>query len=170
MDSSNSRRLYEGQSIQQNTSEVFRTEEPETCVLVVNSTQGTLLCLIEAGDADRVAAMQWTTDEHLDDIYIRHANGWIESLSSFIAGQTNTTSSHHETTDITASADTSYEPRLLYDREQAARQLSISVRSLDYLIANRKLDTRRIGKKVLIPYTELKRFAQSNHYDSVVAP
>ena len=29
-------------------------------------------------------------------------------------------------------------PRLLYDRREAARQLSISVRSLDYLIANRQ--------------------------------
>jgi len=60
-------------------------------------------------------------------------------------------------------------PQLLYDRKGAARQLSISVRSLDYLVANRKLSTRRIGKKVLIPYGELKRFAQGNHYDSVVA-
>jgi excisionase family DNA binding protein len=59
--------------------------------------------------------------------------------------------------------------RLLYDRKTAAEQLSISVRSLDYLIANRKLDTRRIGKKVLVPYAELKRFASANHYDSVTA-
>jgi excisionase family DNA binding protein len=55
----------------------------------------------------------------------------------------------------------------LYDRKTAAQQLSISVRSLDYLIANRKLDTRRIGKKVLVPFSELKRFASANHYDSV---
>ncbi len=67
LDSSNSRRLYEGQPIKENTSEVFRTEEPDTCVLVVNSTHGTLLCLIEATDADQVEAEQWTTDEHLED-------------------------------------------------------------------------------------------------------
>jgi hypothetical protein len=42
-------------------------------------------------------------------------------------------------------------PRLLYDRKEAARQLSISVRSLAYLIANKMFQTRRIGKKVLIP-------------------
>ena len=59
-------------------------------------------------------------------------------------------------------------PRLLYDRKEAARQLSISIRSLDYLIANKKLGTRRIGKKVLIPYGELKRFAAANHYDSAL--
>ena len=58
------------------------------------------------------------------------------------------------------------ESRLLYDRKEAARQLSISVRSLDYLIAGGQLETRRIGKKVLIPHGSLSRFAQANHYDS----
>lgn len=59
--------------------------------------------------------------------------------------------------------------RLLYDRKLAARQLSISVRALDYLIAARKLDTRRIGKKVLVPHAELVRFARANHFGSVTA-
>jgi hypothetical protein len=58
-------------------------------------------------------------------------------------------------------------PRLLYDRKEGARQLSISVRSLDYLIAAKKLNTRRIGKKVLIPHGELVRFASANHFDSM---
>lgn len=58
------------------------------------------------------------------------------------------------------------ESRLLYDRKEAARQLSISVRSLDYLIAGGQMETRRIGKKVLIPHVALSRFAQANHYDS----
>ncbi len=58
------------------------------------------------------------------------------------------------------------ESRLLYDRKEAARQLSISVRSLDYLIAGGKLETRRIGKKVLIPHGSLSRFSLANHYDS----
>ena len=56
--------------------------------------------------------------------------------------------------------------RLLYDRKTAARMLSISVRSLDYLIAGKQFNTRRIGKKVLIPFGELSRFSQSNHFDS----
>ena len=56
-------------------------------------------------------------------------------------------------------------PRLLYDRKEAARQLSISIRSLDYLIAQKKLGTRRLGKKVLIPHAELVRFASANHYE-----
>lgn len=56
-------------------------------------------------------------------------------------------------------------PRLLYDRKEAARQLSISVRSLDYLIGQKKLNTRRLGKKVLIPHPELVRYASANHYE-----
>jgi hypothetical protein len=44
--------------------------------------------------------------------------------------------------------------------------LSISLRSLDYLIAAKQLETKRIGKKVLIPHGALVRFAQGNHYDS----
>lgn len=56
-------------------------------------------------------------------------------------------------------------PRLLYDRKEAARQLSISVRSLDYLIGQQKLSTRRLGKKVLVPHAELVRFAAANHYE-----
>lgn len=56
--------------------------------------------------------------------------------------------------------------RMLYDRKTAAQQLSISVRSLDYLIAGGAFETRRIGKKVLIPHGSLARYAQGNHYDS----
>ena len=61
------------------------------------------------------------------------------------------------------------QPRLLYDRKTAALQHSISIRSLDYLIANKRLATPRIGKKVLVPHGELVRFAAANHYDSVIA-
>ena len=38
-------------------------------------------------------------------------------------------------------------PRLLYDRKEAARQLSISVRSLDYLLAAKNFKTRKIGER-----------------------
>ncbi len=58
--------------------------------------------------------------------------------------------------------------RLLYDRKTAALQFSISIRSLDYLIAGKQLATRRIGKKVLVPHGELVRFAAGNHYGSVI--
>ena len=58
-------------------------------------------------------------------------------------------------------------PRLLYSRKEAARQISVSIRSLDYIIASKQLDTRRIGKKVLIPHGELVRYARGNHPDPV---
>jgi len=61
------------------------------------------------------------------------------------------------------------ETRLLYDRKEAARQLSISVRSLDYLIAGKQLDTRRIGKKVLVPHASLVRYASGNHYEAITS-
>jgi excisionase family DNA binding protein len=60
------------------------------------------------------------------------------------------------------SEETRDTPRLLYDRKEAARQLSLSVRSLDYLVANKKLEFRRIGKKVLITHARLVRFSQAN--------
>jgi excisionase family DNA binding protein len=51
--------------------------------------------------------------------------------------------------------------------KEAARQLSISVRSLDYLIVNKAFQTRRIGKKVLIPHAELVRYARADHYGPI---
>ena len=59
------------------------------------------------------------------------------------------------------------ESRLLYDRKEAARQLSLSVRSVDYAIANKELDTRRHGRRVLITHASLVRYASSNHYQVV---
>ena len=57
--------------------------------------------------------------------------------------------------------------KLLYDRKSAAHALSISVRSLDYLLSQRAFRTRRIGKKVLIPASELKRFAAADHFGPI---
>lgn len=57
--------------------------------------------------------------------------------------------------------------KLLFDRKSAAKVLSVSVRTLDYLISRKELRTRRIGKKVLIPIGELKRFASADHLGPV---
>jgi hypothetical protein len=57
--------------------------------------------------------------------------------------------------------------RLLYSRQAAADQLSISVRSLDYLITNRKITVRHIGSRVLIPHDELVRLATKADLRSV---
>jgi excisionase family DNA binding protein len=53
--------------------------------------------------------------------------------------------------------------RLLVDRRTAAQYLSISQRSVDYLIANGELHVRRIGTRVLIPNSELQRYALIDH-------
>jgi excisionase family DNA binding protein len=55
------------------------------------------------------------------------------------------------------------EDKLLLSRQEAAALLSISQRSLDYLIANKVLTTRRIGSRVLIPVLDLQRFARADH-------
>jgi excisionase family DNA binding protein len=55
------------------------------------------------------------------------------------------------------------EEKLLLSRGEAAALLSISRRSLDYLIANKAISVRRIGSRVLIPVKDLQRFARGDH-------
>lgn len=59
--------------------------------------------------------------------------------------------------------------KLLVSREEAAQMLSISQRGLDYLIANRRLPTRRIGGRVLIPVADLRKYARGDHPEHIVA-
>ena len=53
--------------------------------------------------------------------------------------------------------------KLLVGRVEAAVRLSLSVRSVDYLLANKQLKSKRIGGRVLIPLPELERFARMDH-------
>jgi len=55
------------------------------------------------------------------------------------------------------------EDRLLVGRSEAAQMLSISKRSLDYLVANKHISVRRIGARVLIPMADLKRYSRVDH-------
>jgi excisionase family DNA binding protein len=57
--------------------------------------------------------------------------------------------------------------RLLYDKRSAAEMLSISLRSLNYLLSRGKIRFRRMGSRVLIPHAELVRFAQGHHPEPV---
>lgn len=57
--------------------------------------------------------------------------------------------------------------KLLYSREDAAIALSISIRSVDCLIAERKLTTRRIDRKTVIPAGDIKRFARADHPERI---
>ena len=66
---------------------------------------------------------------------------------------------------VTVAADA----KLLVSRDEAAQLFSISQRGLDYLIANRRLPTRRIGGRVLIPVADLRKYARGDHPENIVA-
>lgn len=59
--------------------------------------------------------------------------------------------------------------KILVGREEAAQLLSISVRGIDYLLANRRLPFRKLGGRILIPVAELRKYARSDHPDRIVA-
>jgi hypothetical protein len=58
---------------------------------------------------------------------------------------------------------TTPDAKLLVSRGEAAAILSISIRGVDYMIADGRLSTRRIANRVLIPTEEIRKFAQSDH-------
>jgi hypothetical protein len=58
--------------------------------------------------------------------------------------------------------------RILYPRKEAAFQLCISLRALDYLVSGKKIRCQKIGSRTLFHHKELDRFASVNHYASVV--
>jgi|ERR1700733_12443950 hypothetical protein len=57
--------------------------------------------------------------------------------------------------------------KLLYSKQGAAEALSLSVRSIDYLITTRRLPMRRVGGKVMIPANAVRRFAREDHPERV---
>jgi hypothetical protein len=62
-----------------------------------------------------------------------------------------------------ARASAPLEGKILVSRREAAAMLSISIRGVDYMIADGRLATRRIANRVLIPTAEIHKFAQSDH-------
>jgi excisionase family DNA binding protein len=52
---------------------------------------------------------------------------------------------------------------VLVGRKQAAFLLGISIRSLDHLVAKDELPSRRIGRRVLVPYASLVTWAKRDH-------
>jgi len=52
---------------------------------------------------------------------------------------------------------------ILISKRDAAKALSISLRSLDYLIAAKEITVRRVGRRRLIPRTALEAFARRDH-------
>jgi hypothetical protein len=57
--------------------------------------------------------------------------------------------------------------KLLYDRKSAAFAASVSLRTIDYGIAQGLLETRRNGRRTLITAASLKRYAARNHFGPV---
>ena len=57
--------------------------------------------------------------------------------------------------------------KLLCSRRDTAEALSLSIRSIDYLISTGRLTARRVGGKILIPASAVRRFAREDHPDSV---
>jgi len=55
------------------------------------------------------------------------------------------------------------EERLAVSRFEAARLLSISLRTLDSLLARGELRGRRVGRRVVFPMDELQRFLCKDH-------
>lgn len=60
--------------------------------------------------------------------------------------------------------------KILLDRKEAASLLSISLRTLDSLLARGELKTRRIGRRRLIPRQELEQFARRDHVGQADGP
>jgi excisionase family DNA binding protein len=49
---------------------------------------------------------------------------------------------------------------LLLSKQEAARLLGLSIRSLEHLISSKEIPTRRIGRRVLITRSALESFAR----------
>jgi excisionase family DNA binding protein len=53
--------------------------------------------------------------------------------------------------------------KLAVNRAEAARLLSVSLRTLDGLMARKEISFRRIGRRVVFAVVELERFLQKDH-------
>jgi excisionase family DNA binding protein len=58
--------------------------------------------------------------------------------------------------------------KLMYSKKEAAEMLSLSVRTIENLIAVKELNAKRVNKRVLIPLVSLIQFAKHDHYTNSV--
>ena len=54
-------------------------------------------------------------------------------------------------------------PKMLFSRKEACYTLGISLRSLDLILAAKKIPIRKLGSRILIPYDALVNFASRDH-------
>jgi excisionase family DNA binding protein len=64
--------------------------------------------------------------------------------------------------------DTTKIPRLLVSKRDAATALGVSVRTIDNLLACKELRARKVGRRTLIPVTELESFVRRDHQTKAV--
>ena len=57
--------------------------------------------------------------------------------------------------------------KFLFSREEAAFALGLSIRSIDYLVADRRLDHRKNSGRILIPRESLRRYAAAHHPETI---
>jgi excisionase family DNA binding protein len=55
---------------------------------------------------------------------------------------------------------------LLLSKQEAARMLGVSIRSLEHLISRQEIPTRKIGRRVLIARTAVESFAKAQNSDN----
>jgi hypothetical protein len=60
--------------------------------------------------------------------------------------------------------------KLLWSKKEAASMLSISLRSLDYMIAREQCAIRKLGGRILSPHAELLRIARADHPEPMRPP
>jgi len=59
---------------------------------------------------------------------------------------------------------------LLYSKREAARLLSVSVRTLHALVEAHQLRTVHVGRRVLVPHAALVEFCDNDHPTSLTRP
>jgi excisionase family DNA binding protein len=57
--------------------------------------------------------------------------------------------------------------KFLYSQKEAAAAVALSRRSIEYYIARGELQTRRIGRRVMVTRDSLRRFAEKNHLEPI---
>jgi excisionase family DNA binding protein len=60
-------------------------------------------------------------------------------------------------------------PKLAYSKNEAAQMLSVSLRTIDNLIAQKEITVRRIGRRVIVPATSITAFLRNDHYTMLKA-
>jgi excisionase family DNA binding protein len=53
---------------------------------------------------------------------------------------------------------------LLHSKRESARLIGLSERTVHTLIVTKQLRVRRVGRRVLVPHTELVKFTRPDHH------